>query len=107
VTATERVAAHGVDVVEVHKARGRYAISLRRQLELRHDPAYRAGQRRDDDRTDPVCNGVSRENEDRPVAAGSRCNQISPRRIGPVRPVLCWTPVGDRAERPLVRRHLG
>jgi hypothetical protein len=88
-----------VDVVEVDHAVRRDAVAFGLERQLSDESAPASGERRHDDGAGAVGDGIAGQHG---APAGHRqvCSraQISPRRIGPVGPLLGGPPVGDLIE---------
>ena len=92
--APQGVARQGVDVVEVCDTVGGHAIALSGELQLRHESPYRPRQGHHDHSADASGYRIAGEDQHWSVA-GVAANQISPRFIDPIRPVLGRAPIGD------------
>ncbi len=94
----------------LRKARTRLSHALRRGTgdpELRDKPAPRPRERGHYDRADAIRDRARVSTSTGRSPPGVAANQISPRCMSPVCPVLCGTPVGDLGQRSLtwVQRH--
>jgi hypothetical protein len=101
--AAEAIPGQGVHVVEVHDTVRWQSIGAGRQIELGDEAAAGTGQCSHDHRADPVSHRVTRQHENRPVAARSCCEPdlTSSHRPSPTNPRLGPS---RRCRRALARR---